>query len=143
LDTLLGLQRLWQDRLMRFVDEHPGAHVIRYESLIAGDLTALEGFLGISLERDTEVGSTHARVTRTRGAGSWQVGNGVRLWGLGLGVSCGDLLGSNLVGSRGYLLLRDRKGSTKESGFGAQSFLCSTRGSVRQTKCLPLESSFA
>jgi hypothetical protein len=51
-----------------------------------------------------------------------EVGNWIRLWGLGLGGSCGDLLGRNLEGAGYYLLLRDRKGSIKESGFGAQSF---------------------
>ncbi len=68
------LQRLAPatELLYRLQQTAPVHHVLRYETMVDGDLAALEKYLGLTLKKPFHVGPEVSRVERTRGAGSWK-----------------------------------------------------------------------
>ena len=73
-----SLAELWeelQDRhlwIYNFVDRLGDHLTLRYEDLVDGRIAPLEAYLGLSLDRQVEVGSEHDHVARTKGHGDWR-----------------------------------------------------------------------
>ena len=50
-----------------------GDHLtLKYEDMVAGRIAPLEAYMGLSLDRQVEVGLEHDHVTRTKGHGDWR-----------------------------------------------------------------------
>lgn len=70
IDIEVPLQRCAE--AVAFFEAHPDYFLVKYEDLVAGELSALETYLGMPLQRHVEVEAQYARVARTRQSGSWR-----------------------------------------------------------------------
>lgn len=60
------------ERLIDLIKQRTDFFILRYEDLVAGNIEELERYLGLSLERDTDVHHTVSRVVRTKSHGAWK-----------------------------------------------------------------------